>query len=169
MMNAQSPMLSELSIQNSFNLALKVGRKYTLAHCLTYLVKRPEASAVEFGCRADLALIRSAVYVHEFAVALRLEDIAQQEFGSKLPDAQFFVHLTQECIGNALPVVDMSAYRRIPFARLDILPQRALLQVESSLGIKHMQVHYRVQQLAAIVTLPARSASYHTSLLINER
>ena len=101
MMNAQSPKLSELSIQNSFNLALKVGRKYTLAHCLTYLVKRPEASAVEFGCRADLAIIRSAVYVHEFAVALRLKDVAQQEFGSKLPDAQLFVHLTQECIGKS--------------------------------------------------------------------
>jgi hypothetical protein len=41
----------------------------------------------------------------------------------------------------------MSTNGRVPFAGLYILPLRASLQVDVTLGIEHVQVDYRVQQM----------------------
>jgi hypothetical protein len=62
----------------------------------------------------------------------------------------------------------MADYGSVPLTGLYILPQGALLQVEATCGVKDMQVYYRMEQLAAIVTLATRSATDYTSLLINK-
>ena len=62
----------------------------------------------------------------------------------------------------------MSAYRRVPLVGLDVLPLRAVLQLEFSLRVKYMKVHDGVKQMTSVVTFAARSATYDISFLINE-
>jgi hypothetical protein len=62
----------------------------------------------------------------------------------------------------------VSAYRCVPLIGLDVLPRRAVLQIEFSLRVKYMKVYDRVKLVASIVTFAARSATYDISFLINE-
>lgn len=50
----------------------------------------------------------------------------------------------------------MPAHGRIPASRLDVLPRGTPLQVEFAARVENMQVHDRVQQHRAAVTLAAR-------------
>jgi hypothetical protein len=62
----------------------------------------------------------------------------------------------------------VSANRRVPLIGLDVLPLRAVLQIEFSLRVKYMKVYDGVKLVAPIVTFAARGAAYDISFLINE-
>ena len=72
-----------------------------------------------------------------------------------------------ERIGNLLTKVHVSAHRRIPLARLNILPQGTLLQVKTAYRVKHVQMYHGMQAFTTIVALSTRSTAYHTPLLID--
>ena len=61
----------------------------------------------------------------------------------------------------------MASYGGVPLAGLDGLPVRAALQVELSFGVEQMQVYYRVQYLSAVMSLAAKDAAKHVSILID--
>lgn len=63
----------------------------------------------------------------------------------------------------------MTTYCRIPLAWLDILPQGALLKVQTPLRIKHMKMHNGMKQLTAIVTLATGGLAYNVTGLVDER
>jgi len=60
------------------------------------------------------------------------------------------------------------AYRCVPLVGLNVLPRRAVLQIEFSLRVKYMKVYDRVKLVTPIVTFAARSATYDVAFLIYE-
>jgi hypothetical protein len=63
----------------------------------------------------------------------------------------------------------MPSYSRVPLARLDILPIRALLQIQFAFGIEQMQMDHRVQQSRTIMALAASCRAYGISVGIHYR
>ena len=61
----------------------------------------------------------------------------------------------------------MSAYGRIPFAGLDILPVGTLLQIQLALGVKNMQVHHGMQQHTAAMALATGGGGKDVALLVH--
>ena len=62
----------------------------------------------------------------------------------------------------------MTSYGGIPFTGLNVFPIRTLLQVELTFGVKDMQMNYRMQLFATIVTLAASSGTYDITLFIDK-
>jgi hypothetical protein len=62
----------------------------------------------------------------------------------------------------------VSAYRCVPLVGLDVLPLRAVLQIEFPLRVKYMKVYDGVKLVAPVVTFAARGATYDIAFLIYE-
>ena len=62
----------------------------------------------------------------------------------------------------------MSTHSGIPLAWLDVLPLRTLLQVEFALAVEHVQMHHRMQELAAAVAFTTSGCTCDVSVFIND-
>ena len=127
-------------------LTFEIRSKDLLTQCLTQFLLRPETSAIGLFTGTNVSIKHHSEGEYQFPLARRLEYVMPQWFHLQRRDinTQFLGSLTHQGLMNILTQVHVSAYCCIPFAWLDILPCRTLLQEEVSLGIEHMQMHYRV-------------------------
>ena len=102
----------------------------------------------------------------QFALALRLEHIMRQPLGAETRQAKLLAGLALQGRLHALAQVHMSAHGRVPLTGLDVLPRRALLQIQVAAAVEHVQVHHGMQQLAAAVALAARGGSHDIPVLV---
>lgn len=123
---------------------LEIGSENAAADGIFYLLPAPEPSAVQLVAGVYLAVVCCAEYMYKFFLALALKDVPQQECGVQAGKPQLLAHLAVECVCYLLAIVNVASYSGVPFARLYIFPQWALLEVDASLGIEQMQVDYGV-------------------------
>ena len=73
-----------------------------------------------------------------------------------------------KCIGNLLAKVHVTTHGRIPLTGLYVLPKGALLKVQTSIRVKHVEMHHGVQSLATIVALASGGLADYTAFLVDE-
>ena len=144
---------SAISLQKeALEFAFKVGGEDVLTDGFTDLLKTPETAAIEFvGRGAYRTVVNGLMDIDQFTLTAAGEDILPNELRLKSCDAQFLAHLALQGLFGCLPIVDVSAYGRIPLPWLDILPVWALLQIDFATRIKHMQMDYGMQQMGTIM------------------
>ena len=150
-------------------LALEIWGENAVADGVDDFSAAPEAAAVEFVAWCGGAAYGGAVSVYKFALAFAFKYVAAQEPRLEILQSQFLAGLAPQGAEGVLAIVNVAADRGVPFAGLDILPQRASLQVQSSFGVEHVEVDYRMQQSGAAVTLAAGGRAYDVALLIYQR
>ena len=161
LLHQQMVLLVLGSQEETLELALEVGSKDVLTDGRTYLVKRPETSAVKlFSRRTHRTIVGGTVDIDELPLTAAVEDVLPYPYGLEIADTQLFAHLTDECLLWILAVIHVAAYAGVPLARLNVLPLRTLLQIYLALRIKHMQMNHRVQQPRTVVTLATGSGAY---------
>ena len=132
----------------SLDLALEVGGQDVLSNGGANLVKSPEAAAVEFVIGGvDLSVVNGTEDIDQLPLPQTLEDVHPQSLGREDGDAEFLAHLSEEGFLGRLAVVDVSADGCVPLPWLDVFPFWALLQVELTCAVEHMQMHHGVQSL----------------------
>jgi hypothetical protein len=146
----------------------KVRGKNTLSDGFTYLTDGPETAAIKFGCGTYVIGVHRTVYVNKFALSLRLEDVAQEKLWRERLDAQLLACFAVQRVTDILAIVHVAAYGRVPLAGLYILPQRTLLEIQTAIGIKDMEMHYGMEQFAAAMTLAACGLSNDVTSLVDE-
>lgn len=114
------------------------------------------SSAVQLVARTDLTVAARAEDVHEFILALRAEIVDPDRLGLEGLQRQLLAGFAAQRLVDPLAPGDMPAHGRIPASGLDVLPRGTPLQVEFAARVENMQVHDRVQQHRAAVTLAAR-------------
>ena len=82
---------------------------------------------------------------------------------------EFLAGLASQRILHVFAVIHMTAYGRVPFAGLNILPFRTALQIETHFAVEHVQMHHRMKQLRASMTFAPRGLSYHSARFIHHR
>ncbi len=133
---------------------LKVWSEHTLAKVVEYFLSCPEPTAREFTLiRMYLTIVHHPMRINQFLLPLALEDIRLQLLGIFHLDSQLFPHLTLKRHANVFAQIHMTSTRRIPFARLYVLPFRSSLQIEFALAVEHMEMNHRMQNLASAVRL----------------
>ena len=103
----------------------------------------------------------------KLTLAFTLKHILQQKFDRQACKAKFLLRLAAQCGFYSLAIIDVSAYRGIPFARLNIFPQRTLLQIDSARGVEQMEMNNRMQQFTATMTLPSCSFAHSCSVFVD--
>ena len=125
---------SAISLQEeALEFAFKVGGEDVLTDGFTDLLKTPETAAVEFefvGRGAYRTVVNGLMDIDQFTLTAAPEDVFPNELRLKSRDAQFLAHLALQGLFGCFPIVDVSAYGRIPLSWLDILPVWALLQID---------------------------------------
>lgn len=80
--------------------------------------------------------------------------------------SKFLAHLSFQCSGDILAIVDMAANCGIPLTGLYGFPLWAMLQIEMSCRIEQVQMHHRMQEFCTIVTLTTGGAANNLARLI---
>ena len=112
----------------------------------------------------ERAVVGAAVDIDQLSLSRTLEHVFVDEHRLEIRDAQFLAHLAPQGLLGRLAERHVPAYGRVPLAGLDVLPRRALLQIELACRVEDMQMHDGVQQLAAAVALAARGRARRPSL-----
>lgn len=152
--------------ENTSVFLFKVWREERFSHESGNLFGRKEASAIEFFGGMGRNICHQTEDMYQFSLALALENIACEHLRTgDVGDANLLSHFAlQGCVDVFVPV-DMSAYGSIPLVGLDILPCRAVLQIEFSAGIEDVEVDNGVQRFAvgAGMRLAACGVSHNTA------
>ena len=125
---------------------------------------------VMVGLGDDVVISYDAEGGDKFAFAARLPDVLEEEtavIGHNV-QAKFLARLADNGIGQRLAIIDMTANGSIPLAGSDILLHRPFLQIQSAIGIEHMQMHHGMQCHRAAMTIFPRSATYYATFFINK-
>ena len=123
---------------------LKVRCEDAFPDALTDFIHAPKAPSVKFGRRADFSVIHGLMHKDQFLFTVALKDILSDALGGKVRYAQFFANLTPQSIFDTFSQVYVSAYSRVPFPRLNVLPLWSALQIQFSFLVKHVEVHHGV-------------------------
>ena len=103
----------------------------------------------------------------KFSFPLALEDVLSDAFGREVSDAQLFSHFSAQGVFHTLAEVYMSSHGGVPLAWLNVFPHGAKLQVELSLAVENVEVHYWMEQLGASVALASRGCACYVAFLID--
>ena len=138
--------------KEALELALEVGGEDVVADGVADLLKGPEAATVEFvGRGAYGTVVDGLVDIDELALPEAVEDVLADGLWLEVGDAELFAHLALQGLFWGLAVVDMSAYGCIPLAGLNILPRRALLEIDFATRVEHMEMDDGMQQMGTIM------------------
>ena len=89
---------------------------------------RPEPCIVEFDrIGIERPLVDCLESIHHFAFHRVLENVAEEEGRDKIGHPQFLADFAPQSRLHVFAIIDMSAYRRIPFTRLNIFRHRTFL------------------------------------------
>ena len=148
----------------------EIGGEEFLADGIADFIHSPESATVEFFLRGmNLSVVAGAVDIDQFALPTAVEDVLPDMLGREIGDAQLFADFPTECFFGCLAIIQMTAYGRIPFPGLDILPFRTALQIDFSATVKDMQMDYGMQQPRTIVAFTTRGLTYDVSRIIDYR
>ena len=104
-----------------------------------YLRKCPEPAVVDFDW---IDLYFSGIYriecVYHLAFLIRFEDISKHMYRNEMRDSQLFANFSCQRFFDGLPVIDMTAYGRIPFAGLNVFIRLSLLKIQLPVVIYNM-------------------------------
>jgi hypothetical protein len=154
--------------KETLEFAFEIGGKDALTDGRANVLKGPEATSVEFILsRLDGTVIGRTVDIDEFTLTLALKDVLTHEDGGEVSYTQFLADFTEEGLLGGLTVVKMTTYSCIPLAWLDIFPSWALLQIDVTIGIEHMEVDNGMKQARAAMALSASGLADYRACFID--